>query len=287
MNRLIFLLVAIVCVSITIVDICNAPIINGLVGYDNDGDWKKLNCKKISDEKDDKDLSTEDKDELNKNLNRCNRKKAMYGLEFASLIMDVVLGFICALLGLLNYFGSAKGLEKVIGLIGIISGAVCFVMTLVYVCYSGYIFNNDDSEQDKLNEDGAIMQLNEAKTDYEKIFKEEDSMAKFKDLGKKQYNYNKDLYFDSTKSNSCLEYKYEEANRDISQNPNALLNLIKACPFLYKRPEENNVNKYMYDRWLTSIILSVLVCALNIGHAVFGFLIFKNSDSSSGHIPVK
>ena len=43
----------------------------------------------------------------------------------------------------------------------------------------------------------------------------------------------------------------------------------------------------MYDRWLTSIILSVLVCALNIGLAVFGFLIFKNSDSSSGHIPVK
>ena len=136
----------------------------------------------------------------------------MYGLEFASLIMDVVLGFICALLGLLNYFGSAKGLEKVIGLIGIISGAICFVMTLVYVCYSGYIFNNDDSEEDKLNEDGAIMQLNEAKTDYEEIFKEEDSMAKFKDLGKKQYNYNKDLYFDSTKSNSCLKNKYETQN---------------------------------------------------------------------------
>ena len=278
MNRLIFLLVTIVCVSITIVDICNAPIINGLVGYDNDGDWKKLNCKKISDEKDDKDLSTEDKDELNKNLNRCNRKKAMYGLEFASLIMDIVLGFICALLGLLNYFGSAKGFEKVIGLIGIISGAVCFVMTLVYVCYSGYIFNNDDSEQDKLNEDGAIMQLNEAKTDYEKIFKEEDSMAKFKDLGKKQYNYNKDIYFDSTKQYTC---NYNENRYTIfnpSSSPSSFTNLKQSCSFIYDI-SSNNGNKYLYDRWLTSIILSVFVCALNIGLAVFGFLIFKNSDS--------
>ena len=42
----------------------------------------------------------------------------MYGLEHASLILDVILGFICLILGLLHYFDIGKPFEKVTGIIG-------------------------------------------------------------------------------------------------------------------------------------------------------------------------
>ena len=44
---------------------------------------------------------------------------------------------------------------------------------------------------------------------------------------------------------------------------------------------------YIDDRWLTSIIISVFIVACGIGLAIFGFLLFKNSGGSSGHVPVK
>ena len=81
-------------------------------------------------------------------LNKCNRHKAMYGLEYSSLILDVVLGFICVILGLLHYFDVAKPFEKITGIIGLASGVIGFVLTLVYICYSGYIFTNEIAPND-------------------------------------------------------------------------------------------------------------------------------------------
>ena len=76
-------------------------------------------------------------------MNVCNRKKAVYGLEYSSLVLDAILGFLCLILGLLHYFDVGKPFEKVTGIIGLATGIIQFILTLVYVCYSGYIFNND------------------------------------------------------------------------------------------------------------------------------------------------
>ena len=70
----------------------------------------------------------------------------MYGLEYSSLIIDVIVGFICAVLGLLHYFDVAKPFEKISGLIGLGSGIVGFILTLTYIYYSGYIFINDSTD---------------------------------------------------------------------------------------------------------------------------------------------
>ena len=60
----------------------------------------------------------------------------------------------------------------------------------------------------------------------------------------------------------------------------------KLCKNLYTNQKCSTIsNKYDYDRWVTSIIFSVLVIACNIGLALFGFLIFKD-NGSSGHTPV-
>ena len=70
----------------------------------------------------------------------------MYGLEYSSLIIDVICGLVCIILGLIHYFDVAKPFEKFTGIIGLSSGIIGFVLTLVYVCYSGYIFTKHPYE---------------------------------------------------------------------------------------------------------------------------------------------
>ena len=51
----------------------------------------------------------------------------MYGLEYSSLIIDVICGLVCNILGLIHYFDVAKPFEKVTGIIGLSSGIIGFV----------------------------------------------------------------------------------------------------------------------------------------------------------------
>jgi len=45
-----------------------------------------------------------------------------------------------SILGLFLFSG--KNIGKIVGLIGLASGAVGFVLTFVYIIYSGIVFNN-------------------------------------------------------------------------------------------------------------------------------------------------
>ena len=157
-NNLFFLIISCVSICFTIIVICNGPVINGIYQIE-----PSENCKIISDEYDhDKNSLTDElKKSKKKEINKCKRNKAMYGLEYSSLIMDIFFSFVCCLLGFLNYYGVAKGFEKIIGIIGLASGVVCFIMTLVYICYSGYIFTNDPSDVAKLDKDGLYAELKE------------------------------------------------------------------------------------------------------------------------------
>ena len=54
------------------------------------------------------------------------------------------------------------------------------------------------------------------------------------------------------------------------------------CQYIYKDNEETSIsNRYIYDRWLTSIIFSVLIAVCACGLALFGFLLFKGGSTSS------
>ena len=87
----------------------------------------------------------------------------MYGLEYSSLIIDIILGIVCIILGLFSYFEILKNFGKIFGIIGLSLGAICFILTLVYTCYSGYIFNNDPSDQQKLEENGVLAEWSDNK----------------------------------------------------------------------------------------------------------------------------
>ena len=49
----------------------------------------------------------------------------------------------------------------------------------------------------------------------------------------------------------------------------------KPCPYLYVSEQGDIANQDLYDRFLTTLILSLVVCLANIGLALFGFLLFR------------
>lgn len=118
-NNLLFLCLALGVLFLSAVTICVAPIINGTLN----NNWGNENCqrkKDIYDYNENKNLFQNDKAKKydKKKVNECYNHNAMHDLEYTSLIMDIVFGFICALLGLLHYFDVGKSIEKISGLIG-------------------------------------------------------------------------------------------------------------------------------------------------------------------------
>lgn len=210
MNKyLLFFVLASALLILSIITICLAPIISG--AGDFFADWNNGNCQKLDDDykhKKDKQLYTTENLETiaKREIDECKRHKVMYGLEYASLTADIVLGFFCTFLGLIHYVEQGKSFESTSGLIGIASGVIATVLTVVYVVYSGIILNNETlrgndfyngieklySNQAYLSWDGSKYVHN---YDEQKSTKDSDiTYIKFKDLGKKEYNYDSELY---------------------------------------------------------------------------------------------
>jgi hypothetical protein len=305
MKKTLFLALSAAIVIFSIISICCAPIINGILTESSS--WKTDNCKLESDEYKNlkKTSGTTDADlkEQKKKLNRCNRHKAMYGLEYSSLILDVTLGSICAILGLLHYFDVAKPFEKITGIIGLATGVIGFVLTLVYVCYSGYIFTKEtapatyeselvissNSQIIKLNGDVAFAKKDGSgfKCLYYKKDKTNSVLAKYSDLGKKQYNYEKKRHYpkdndEFNKADCQIDPDTAYDGCSISEHYSETLSptAINNCNYLYLDKKANGFgNKYLFDRWVTTIIFSCFIMACCIGLAIFGFLLFKSDGS--------
>ena len=278
MNKtIIFLLISIVILVFSIICVSVSPIINDIHG--NFKDWGKGNCRYYADiAKYTNSLDAKYKNERLMNL--CYRQNAMSDLEYSSFIIDLAIGFIGAQLSLLHYFKFGISFEKYTGLIGLVGGAIGFIITLVYVCFSGYIFVNDVAYKDlegnnlyllvtKLYSNGAKYKGTSANPIYvysnDKSYEPE--YAKYKDLGLSQYNYNKKLY----------ESYY--------RNPtNCAVGSTDSCEYYYGTPIEDYKNKYLYDRWCLSLVLAVFISALNIVLLIFGLLIFKDKDGSPNDI---
>lgn len=295
-SKLFFLIFGLAVVILSIITICVAPLINGLDHYT----WRGLNCKPVQDKYDwdKKQKATDLTLKADKRvLKKCQRHKGMHDLEYTSLITDLIFGFVCALLGLLHYFDIGNYCEKITGIIGMASGIICFILTIIYVGFSGYIFDKEATDQRLLYSNGALYKWDGSKYvlpyDTDKLVDDPDiSKAKYKDLGKKQYNYNSDLYKDKQDSNS----KYYNCKADFSLSsfifsisPIITYDTNKECDYFWNTNDfkNDNDNKYLFDRWLTSIIFSCLIFACDLGLAFFGFMMFKNSGNTSGHVPVK
>ena len=127
-------------------------------------------------------MSSDQKDEIlkpiKKEKTRCDRRKAMNGLEYVVSNVNIIFGFVCAFAGFLLYFniGNLGNDGKYIGLIGLGCGVVGFVLSLAYVIESGLVFTDVDGEllninsnyisyQAKIDSDGAYLKWNDSKKD--------------------------------------------------------------------------------------------------------------------------
>ena len=235
----------------------------------------------------------------------------MVSLEYTAFNIDLFFGFICALIGLLVYLNIGN-LGKIIGLIGIGGGVLGFVLTLVYVIESLLVFNDiedDNSTNVRIDSDGGFLQWDSDR--YKCIFydkNDKDSLIiRFSDYRHKYLNYNKDIQFDNSENHfqivDCSEpgISYDDCKtldeaplediplvyaikRDYSDSD---FNPIGECnKLLYYENTTDNKKKIIYDRWLTTIILSFFILIINIGLALFGFFLIKDSNKSSDSKPI-
>ena len=123
----------------------------------------------------------------------------MVCLAYIVFDLNIIFGFICALLGFLHFI-NVGNMGKYIGLIGLCAGAIGFVLTFVYVIYSGLVFNDiDENPAMRIDSDGAHLEWNESKGRYTCIFYDKDDIysiyLRFSDYGKKYLSYHKDLSY--------------------------------------------------------------------------------------------
>ena len=342
MKNLIFLCIA-TCIFIFSVIVLNfAPIINRLIGkgiYDIDGDSESQGiidypCSSYTDKYNDykngfrtysSSLDTQEKkekflDQLKDGKSNCLRKKAMAGLEYSAFNIDVIFSFVCAILGLLLYSGNNIG--KIVGLLGLVSGALGFVLTFVYIIYSGIVFNNDVVGKDYFNpypltyagaklattSDGAVLEWKDNK--YVCIFYDKDNKdklyRKYSNYGVKYLNYHHlnskdkdDEYykysqcissFSSLSWDTCKSYDegsstYRASKKEITDTNG---NKKGECDKFYINDSNNtNERKKLYDYWVLTIVFGCFIFVLDIGLAIFGFLIFKDSNGTSGAVSIK
>ena len=143
-----------------------------------------------------------------------------------------------------------------------------------------------------MDSDGAFAELKGDK--YECFYFDNEKnthsiIAKYSDLNKKQYNYNKDLLESLAKVSDCLASPVPCINNEYY--PDTLGNTFKAndCKYLYV--DIDNIytgsilekiygftNKDKADRFLTVLILSIFVFLANIGLAIYGFLLFRKPE---------
>ena len=279
---------------LTIINLSVGPIVSGTITG-----WGLLNCEE---KKDNKDIAEEAAggsltDEADKyfqsQIDFCTRAKGMHDMEYTAFVFDIVIGFICGLIGLLHLFDLKKDFVSNTGLIGLICGVIGFVLTFVYVIFNGLVFTGKYSGEIERDGDGIFAELIDQSTSKYKCINYDDSgdyywgYAKISDLNKKQYNY-KHKFYDTTEAQNCEDDNYVISNKCKGSNLNngetfiltgisglptgfAALN----CKNIYAKQIEEITNKDKFDRFLTALILSLLVCLANIGLALFGFLLFR------------
>ena len=287
---------------LTIINLSVGPIISKRLGWD----WGVLNCKEYKDRKDTaedqaKENNVKFTDEEDKSyqsqIDWCTRAKGMHDMEYTAFIFDIVIGFICGLVGLLHLFDLKKDFVSNTGLIGLICGVVGFVLTFVYVIFNGLVFTGKYSGVLERDGDGIYAErtsLTATQATYKCINFDNsgdsyNGYAKYSDLNKKQYNYKKDFY-DSDEAQSCKDNEPDDSGTTPTHYYNCLgygnsetFNVPLSggaidpteCKNIYAPQIDTITNKDIFDRFLTALILSLIVCLANIGLALFGFLLFR------------
>ena len=269
------------------------PIMNKKLGTS----WGNANCEKLVNDYEDYKKSNPNMDEQTKeeneyNINRCKNRKAMYNMEYTSFVFNIVIGFIGVLIGL---YGLQNEVIPKSGTIGMACGFVGLALTLVYAIFNIIVYTSYyDTQYYKVDSDGAFAEREG--TRYKcYYFKEKEDFrslyAKYSDLIKSQYNYNKEL------SDSFKNEREKRYGCTVNDGSIALCALDKYLDIPVTYINENNENApcsklYYHDsynefddfsnydksaRILTTLIFSILIILCYLGFIFSGFILNKES----------
>ena len=98
---------------------------------------------------------------------------------------------------------------------------------------------------------------------------------RYQDLGKKQYNYDSKYY------KNYYGHNGDNADELVCKSTTFTIAKEERCEYQYKKPEESTTHKYLYDRWLTALILACCSLLTNLGLACFGLLLFTNCGANA------
>ena len=272
---------------LSIINLSIGPVVNKVVGKTNFGpdevSWGTANVARYKDLKDRMD-NEDQKNRIQSVIDALERLKGMHDMEYTSFIFDIVIGFVCSLLGLFHLFDIKKEeFASKTGLIGFICGIVGFTLSFVYVIFNGMVFTSNYSRVMERESDGHFAErIGNTANKYICITSHEkydafSGHAKFSDLNKKQYNYKKNFYGDDFDRSCICEGPLSQCFDDNSLKVSTCESDVSGadCKYIYARAIKVNENKDICDRFLTTLILSLVVCLANIGLALFGFLLFR------------
>ena len=297
---LLFLCCACCILILTIINLSIGPIISGKADSDGNIQWGTLNCGYYQDLYDENKKAHPEMTKEEKKygyewmIDCCKRKKGMHDMEYTAFIFDIVIGFVCSLMGLLHFLDIKKDFVEKTGLIGLCCGGVGFILTLVYAIFNGIVYTNYydiDNIIVKRDGDGAFAELKG--NEYESLYFDKKGnqhafYAKYSDLIKKQYNYDKDYIesFSKDEISGCtVDFHCSEEDGKCGGTRSNTNDISKNCQFLYISPS-NQVrgditgitNRDISNRFLTVLILSLFVCLAYIGLCLFGFLMAKSGE---------
>ena len=275
---------------LTIINLSIGPVISKAVGVGknipNDPNgvfkypWATANCEALKDRKDNCQNDVCEKS-YDSQIDYCTRAKGMHDMEYTAFIFDIVIGFVCGLIGLLHLFDLKKDFVSNTGLIGLICGIVGFVLTFVYVIFNGLVFTGQYTGEIERDGDGVYAEKTSTANTFKCLYSDDSGdyfsgYAKFSDLNKKQYNYKHKFYSSDIVSNNCAtNAHYGDCTGSTAVSEFTGSTLYTNCKFLYVVAPTEITNKDIFDRFLTTLILSLIVCLANIGLALFGFLLFR------------
>lgn len=260
-------------------------------------------------------------DLIKEGKNNCLKKKAMIGLEYSAFNLNLFFGFVCAILGTLLYSGNNIGKILGLISIGTgIIGFILTYVYIIYSCIifdsdvidKEYGINNSDPYANsyiKTKSDGAYLEWKDNK--YVCIFYDKDNKdklyRKYSDYGNKYLNY----YHLDSKNKDDEYYKYTYCSKPISGLKGKEMwakckdydeGIDASMKTKQKFKDENGNDKgecdkmyaienssflteekiNLYNSWVATVVLGCFIFALDIGLAIFGFLIFNDSKEASG-----
>ena len=265
--------------------------------YDElDTSYASLNCKKIYD-----DLERTKKEsyftmtlyEYEESLNAikyCRYVVGMHTMEYMSFNINVVFGFIFVLIGI---FGFQEAKIPKGNFISMICGIIGFLSTLTYIIISGTVFTQIPlNDTYKRESDGSVAEYEELKGYrcyyFSSVGDKSAFMAKFSDLMKSQYNYNKELmdsYKDEKKQKCTLTHYSDYINTCATEGYLKLTYLYDDCQKLYyyydKDKEDETISPILYDlsvKFLCTLIISVFMLPCYLAIIFFAFNLSKDSS---------